>query len=97
MAQGRDAMTFEERQQLLRLVVEGITVENGLVRVETIIPTGRVQDQLRYACSMPVEPRTHPSIRLRRTQDRQAQDERESAYAGNIGKPLRRQPPAYPR
>ena len=56
MAQGLEAMTFEERQQLLRLVVEGITVENGLVRVETVIPTGQDQDQLRYARRELVEP-----------------------------------------
>ncbi|MFH1087770.1 MAG: recombinase family protein [Chloroflexota bacterium] len=40
VCQGLDAMTFEERQQLLRLVVERIMVENGRVRIETIIPTG---------------------------------------------------------
>ena len=41
VAKGLEAMTFEERQQLLRLVVERITVEDGRVRVETIITTGQ--------------------------------------------------------
>ena len=40
VSQGLDALGFEERQQLLRLVVEGITVDNGRVRVDTIIPPG---------------------------------------------------------
>lgn len=40
VSQGLDAMTFEERQQLLRLLVERITVEDGRVRIETVIPTG---------------------------------------------------------
>jgi site-specific DNA recombinase len=39
MALGLDIMTFEERQQFLRLVVEGITVIDGRVKVETVIPT----------------------------------------------------------
>ena len=45
---GLDAMTFEDRQQLLRLVVERATVENGTVRVETVIPTGQVNLRNRY-------------------------------------------------
>jgi hypothetical protein len=32
-------MTFEERQQLLRLVIERILVQDDWVRIETIIPT----------------------------------------------------------
>ena len=39
VAKGLEALTFEERQQLLRLVVERITVEDGRVKVETVIPT----------------------------------------------------------
>ncbi|HJN87272.1 MAG TPA: hypothetical protein QGI03_09025, partial [Dehalococcoidia bacterium] len=39
---------FDERQQLLRLVVEGITVDNGRVRVDTIIPTGDSNLRNRY-------------------------------------------------
>ena len=38
---GLEAMTFQERQQLLRLVVEGITVKDGWARIETIIPIGQ--------------------------------------------------------
>ena len=55
VAQGLDALTFEERQQLLRLVVESITVGNGRVRVETVIPTR--QDNLLNLGGELVEPR----------------------------------------
>jgi len=41
-------MTFEERQQLLRLVVERVTVEYGVARVETVIPLEK--DNLRHRC-----------------------------------------------
>jgi site-specific DNA recombinase len=44
---GLDAMTFEERRQLLRLVVERITVEDAKVRVEAIIPIDGDKVQLR--------------------------------------------------
>ncbi|MEE9325389.1 MAG: hypothetical protein V3U90_07585 [Dehalococcoidia bacterium] len=47
VSQGLETLTFEERQQLLRLVVERITVDNGRVRIETIIPTGGDGVQLR--------------------------------------------------
>ena len=33
-----DDMTFEERQDLLRLVVEGVMVDNHTVRIETSYP-----------------------------------------------------------
>jgi site-specific DNA recombinase len=39
VARGVDMMTFEERQQLLRLVVERVVVEDGVARVETVFPT----------------------------------------------------------
>ena len=39
ISKGLDALTFDGRQQLLRLVVERITVDNGRVRVDTVIPT----------------------------------------------------------
>jgi lipid II:glycine glycyltransferase (peptidoglycan interpeptide bridge formation enzyme) len=39
MTVGLENLTFEERQQFLRLVVEGITVVDGRVKVETVIPT----------------------------------------------------------
>ena len=54
VVQGLDALTFEERQQLLRLVVESITVEDGRVRVETVIPTRK--DNLRNLRGELVEP-----------------------------------------
>jgi site-specific DNA recombinase len=47
VSQGLEAMTFEERQQLLRLVVERIMVEEGKVRIETVIPTDQDSDKLR--------------------------------------------------
>ena len=56
VAQGLEYMTFEERQQLLRLIVERITVENGWVKVETVIPTGQGDGQLRNLRGEPVEP-----------------------------------------
>ena len=55
VSEGLDAMTFEERQQLLRLVVERITVEDGRVRIETIIPTADDDVQLRARHPEPVE------------------------------------------
>ncbi len=39
VAQGLDNMTFEERQQFLRLVVEGVTVTEGRITVEAVIPS----------------------------------------------------------
>ena len=38
VSQGLESLTFEEKQSLLRLVVEKIVVEEGKVRVEAIIP-----------------------------------------------------------
>ena len=40
VAQGLDSLTFEDRQQLLRLVIERITVADSRVSVETVIPVG---------------------------------------------------------
>ena len=40
VTQGLDALTFEEREQLLKLLVEKVTVEDGRARIETVIPTG---------------------------------------------------------
>ncbi|MCH7997476.1 MAG: hypothetical protein IIB11_06870 [Chloroflexi bacterium] len=42
-----DNLTFEEKQQLLRLVVERIIVDSGKVTIETVIPTGRDDVKLR--------------------------------------------------
>ncbi len=47
--QGLDNLTFEEKQQLLRLVVERVTVDTGKVTIETVIPTGRDDVKLRNA------------------------------------------------
>ena len=46
LAQGLEAMTFEERQQLLCLVVDRITVESRRIQMETVIPTGEDAVQL---------------------------------------------------
>ena len=54
IAAGLDAMTFEEQQQFLGLVVERITVKDGVARIETIIPM-EDQDRLRNAPAEPVE------------------------------------------
>ena len=45
VTQGLDALSFEERQQLLKLLVEKVTVEAGRARIETVIPAE--QDNLR--------------------------------------------------
>ena len=55
VAQGLEAMTFEERQRLLRMVVERITMEGGRVQIATVIPTGGVAEQLRTRRPEPVE------------------------------------------
>ena len=39
VASGLDVLTFEERQKLLRLVVERTIVKDNRVRIETVIPT----------------------------------------------------------
>ena len=49
MTVGLENMTFEERQQFLRLVVEGITVLDGRIKVETVIPTDQYV-KLRNVC-----------------------------------------------
>ena len=43
-----DTLTFEDRQQLLRLVVDTIIIENGRVRVATVIPTEQHNLRNRY-------------------------------------------------
>ncbi len=45
MSKGLTSLTFDERQQLLRLVIERITVEIGVARIDTVIPPD--QDNLR--------------------------------------------------
>ena len=41
------SMNFDERQQLLRLVVDQIIIDQDVVRVETIIPLDHELGQLR--------------------------------------------------
>ena len=53
---GLDAMTFEERQQLLRLVVERITIEDGKIRIGAVIPNGYNDVKLHNARGELVEP-----------------------------------------
>jgi len=53
--QGLDNLIFEEKQLLLRLVVERITVDSGKVTIETIIPTGQDGIKLRNARPKPVK------------------------------------------
>lgn len=56
VARGLDNLTFQERQRLLQLLVERITVEDGHVRVEAAIPAPREEDvQLRTHHPEPVE------------------------------------------
>jgi len=40
-------MNFDEQQQLLRLVVDNIVIDQAVVRVETIIPLDHGLGQLR--------------------------------------------------
>ena len=61
IARGLEVMTFEERQQLLRLVIEQVIVDNERVRIETVIPTGK-DDELRNRRGEPVEPSDHPTL-----------------------------------
>jgi site-specific DNA recombinase len=56
VSEGLDRMSFEERQELLRLVVDRITVEDGTVRIETVIPHGDDYSQLRTRHGELVEP-----------------------------------------
>ncbi len=54
VTQGLDALAFEEREQLLKLLVEKVTVDDERARIETVIPTG--PDNLRNPRGEPVEP-----------------------------------------
>ena len=53
VSKGLTSLTFDERQQLLRLVIERITVENGVARIDMVIPPD--QDNLRNRYPEPVE------------------------------------------
>ena len=61
ISKGLDALTFDGRQQLLRLVVERITVDNGRVRVDTVIPTD--DGNLRNRYPEPVEGRWYDDFK----------------------------------
>ena len=61
VTQRLDALTFEERENLLKLLVEKVTVEDGRARIETVIPTG--PDKLRNPHGEPVEPPFEVDIR----------------------------------
>jgi hypothetical protein len=50
VADGINALTFEERQQLLRLVAERTVVRHDSVRVETVIPSGNRHAGLLCTC-----------------------------------------------
>jgi hypothetical protein len=39
VGQGLEHLSLKERQQLLRLVVEGVTVAEDRIRVEAVIPS----------------------------------------------------------
>ena len=45
IAVGLEALTFEEQQKVLRLIVEKITYENGKARVEIVIPPAPVESE----------------------------------------------------
>ena len=56
VAEGLENLSFEGRQELLRLVVDQVTVENKTVRIETVIPTPADGGQLRTRHGELVEP-----------------------------------------
>ena len=47
VAESLDGMSFQERQELLRLMVNRVTVEDETVRIETVIPNSTEGGQLR--------------------------------------------------
>ena len=53
VSKGLTSLTFDERQPLLRLVTERIAVENGVARIDTVIPPD--QDNLRNRYPEPLE------------------------------------------
>ena len=68
VSKGLTSLTFDERQQLLRLVIERITVENGVARIDTVIPPDQYNLRNRYpepvegSASAKPEPITNPSF-----------------------------------
>ena len=55
VSEGINTLTFDGRQQLLRLLVESVRVEDNLVTVETIIPVDPQPGELRTRHPEPVE------------------------------------------
>jgi site-specific DNA recombinase len=55
VSRGLDVLTFEEKQRLLRLVVERVIIVDRKARIETIIPTGHDPVELRTRDPEPVE------------------------------------------
>ena len=51
-----DNMSFEVRQEHLRLAVDRVAVENGTARIDTVIPGPKDDGQLRARRSELVEP-----------------------------------------
>ena len=49
-------MSFEERQEILWLVVDRVNVENGTARIDTVIPGPKDDRQLRARRSEAIEP-----------------------------------------
>ena len=76
VATGLESMEFDEKQQLLRLLVDRITVENGGVKIEAVIPAGPGDDKLRSRCGEPVEPYERDAVQESTHALRHAQDER---------------------
>ena len=56
VAEGLEQLSFDEHQELRRLVVDQVTVENETVRIETVIPNPTRGGQLRTRLGEPVEP-----------------------------------------
>ena len=52
VAQGLDNMTFEERQQFLRLVVEGVTVAEGRITMEAEITRHQTENCVTFVVSL---------------------------------------------
>jgi len=51
ISEGLDSLTFDEKQKLLRLLVERITVEDGRVRIDAVIPTSHEEGIIAYTSS----------------------------------------------
>ena len=56
---GLEALTFEERQKLLRLLVEKITYEDGKAKVEIVIPPAPPESESRSVAKLD---NRHPEV-----------------------------------